>query len=130
MILTWFQDRYIHLRKYLEHCPIEENGNAPLNPDGLRQYYIITTHCHYDHIGGISQFLSGGTTEIIASAAGRDFIESDLEAHGLFKYIDVSHIMGKSAAEDGDVHDSWRGLLCAQNSSTNSDSPSDLFAFD
>lgn len=33
------------------------------------------------------QFLRGGTTQIIASAAGRDFIESDLESHGLFKYI-------------------------------------------
>lgn len=33
------------------------------------------------------QFLRGGTTEMVASAAGRDFIESDLESHGLFKSI-------------------------------------------
>jgi len=32
-------------------------------------------------------FLRGGTTEIIASAAGRDFIESDLEHHGIFDDI-------------------------------------------
>lgn len=48
---------------------------------------MICTHCHYDHIGGISQFLPGGTTEIIASSSGRDFIESDLETHGEFRHI-------------------------------------------
>ena len=32
-------------------------------------------------------FLAGGTTEIVASAAGRDFIESDLGTHGLFNSI-------------------------------------------
>lgn len=32
-------------------------------------------------------FLRGGTTEIVASAAGRDFIESDLAGHGVFRYI-------------------------------------------
>lgn len=68
--------------------PLECNDDRPLNPESERQYCIICTHCHFDHIGGISQFLKGGTTEIIASAAGRDFIESDLESHSLFKYID------------------------------------------
>lgn len=32
-------------------------------------------------------FLKGGTTEIVASAAGRDFIESDLARHGEFSGI-------------------------------------------
>ncbi|KAK3726003.1 hypothetical protein LTR37_000151 [Vermiconidia calcicola] len=82
------EDRYIHLRDYIENYPIEDNDNVPLNPSGHRQYYIICTHCHYDHIGGISQFLEGGTTEIIASSAGKDFVESDLETHGQFKYVD------------------------------------------
>ena len=82
-------DRYIHLRKLLEHYPVEANANKPLNPDGRRQYVVITTHCHFDHTGGIEQFLRGGTTEIVSSAAGRDFIESDLESHGLFKYYDI-----------------------------------------
>ncbi|KAK5734079.1 hypothetical protein LTR17_009206 [Elasticomyces elasticus] len=80
-------DRYIHLREYLERCPIPDNNNQPLNPDGKLKYIIICTHCHYDHTLGIPQFLVGGTTEIIASAAGRDFIESNLEKHGIFKYI-------------------------------------------
>lgn len=82
-------DRYIHLREYLENCPIKDNLNEPLNPSGFRQYYIICTHCHYDHIGGISQFLEGGRTEIIASAAGRDFIVSDLETNGQFRWYDI-----------------------------------------
>lgn len=65
------------------------NGDKPLNPSGELQYYVICTHCHFDHIGGISQFLEGGTTEIIASAAGRHFVESDLETHGEFKWLDI-----------------------------------------
>ncbi|EME46801.1 hypothetical protein DOTSEDRAFT_87250 [Dothistroma septosporum NZE10] len=79
----------IHLRQYLEKYPVPCNGDAPLNPGGVRQYIIIVTHCHYDHLGGVSQFLEGGTTEIIASDAGRHFIESDLETHGLFKFVDM-----------------------------------------
>lgn len=82
-------DRYIHLRRYLEHCPVPSNNNKPLNPHGARQYVIICTHCHFDHTGGIVQFLEGGTTEIVASASGRDFIESDLESHGLFRHYDI-----------------------------------------
>jgi glyoxylase-like metal-dependent hydrolase (beta-lactamase superfamily II) len=80
---------FIHLREYLENFPIPSNRGAPLNPKGARQYIIICTHCHYDHTGGITQFLQGGTTEIVASAAGRDFIESDLEHHGLYDRIGI-----------------------------------------
>lgn len=86
--LIKFPDQYTHLRDYLENYPIESNLDRPLNPGGYRQYYIICTHCHFDHTGGITQFLSGGTTEIIASSAGRDFIESDLLHHGHFDYVD------------------------------------------
>lgn len=86
--LTSLLDRYTTLRNYLENCPIAANNDQPLNPGGWRQYYIIFTHCHYDHTGGILQFLRGGTTEIIASAAGKEFIESDFEGHALYKYID------------------------------------------
>lgn len=78
---------FTRLRDYLENFSIKSNANKPLNPQGHLQYYIICTHCHYDHIGGISQFLEGGTTEIIASAAGKEFIESDLEEHGQFKRV-------------------------------------------
>lgn len=35
------------------------------------------------------QFLRGGNTEIIASAAGRDFITSNLSKHGLFDSVGV-----------------------------------------
>lgn len=36
---------------------------------------------------GIPQFLRGGRTAIVASAAGRDFIESDLAGNGLYRPI-------------------------------------------
>lgn len=36
---------------------------------------------------GIPQFLRGGHTQILASSAGRDFIESDLAGHGLYHPI-------------------------------------------
>lgn len=40
-----------------------------------------------DHTLGIPQFLRGGQTAILASAAGRDFIESDLSRNGLYEPI-------------------------------------------
>ncbi|QIW99486.1 hypothetical protein AMS68_005004 [Peltaster fructicola] len=74
---------------FLETYPVPERYGKPLNPGGALQYVIILSHCHYDHIGGIEQFLEGGNTEIIASAAGRDFIESDLAAHSLCKHMNI-----------------------------------------
>jgi len=46
------------------------------------------TNTSKDHTLGIPQFLRGGQTEILASAAGRDFIESDLAGHGLYRPIE------------------------------------------
>jgi hypothetical protein len=111
--LTIPKARFTHLRDYLEQCPLPWNNNLPLNPSGERQYLLIISHCHYgnrelpyyriqhshltntatqltlpqDHTLGIPQFLRGGQTEILASAAGRDFIESDLASHGLYRPI-------------------------------------------
>ncbi|KAI5367106.1 Putative metallo-beta-lactamase, ribonuclease Z/Hydroxyacylglutathione hydrolase [Septoria linicola] len=79
--------KYTQLRDYIENCPLKINDRKPLNPESKLRYIIVCTHCHYDHIGGMTQFLQGGTTEIVASAAGRDFIETDLDEHSLFKYI-------------------------------------------
>lgn len=84
-----------HLRQFLEEFPVPENDDRPINggPE-KRAYFVICTHCHYDHIGGIEQFvthraISGGsdtTTQILASAAGKAFIEDDLPAHSLCEF--------------------------------------------
>jgi len=50
------QDRFIHLRDWLEHCPAHDNNDAPLNRGGKRQYIIVCTHCHFDHIGASRSF--------------------------------------------------------------------------
>ena len=76
-----------HLRQYLEHVPIKSNDSKPLNPDGKLTYLIIETHCHYDHTGGMVQFFRGGTTEILASAAGRDFVVSDFARNSLWPVV-------------------------------------------
>src|SRR6187402_1586853 len=45
------------LRQYLETWPLSINGDECLNPKGKKRYIIICSHCHYDHILGIPQFL-------------------------------------------------------------------------
>jgi len=76
------------LREYLETYPLLLNGNHALNPDGKKQYIIICSHCHYDHILGIPQFLSANPT-IVASNFDKSFILEDLPVHSLCKYINV-----------------------------------------
>ena len=84
-----------HLREFLEIGLVEANNNRPLNPGSERQYVIICTHCHYDHIGGIEQFSrlddkdNRSCSAIIASARGRDFIENDLPEHSICKYMGI-----------------------------------------
>ena len=81
------------LRNFIETYPIKVNGYTPLNPRDdngipLLNYLIICTHCHFDHILGITEFLDISPI-ILASAHGRLFIESDLAEHSLCHYIGV-----------------------------------------
>lgn len=76
------------LREYLETYPLPLNGNQILNPGGKKRYIIICSHCHYDHILGIPQFISANPI-IVASNFDKSFILEDLPVHSLCKYIDV-----------------------------------------
>ncbi|KAF2103850.1 hypothetical protein NA57DRAFT_70058 [Rhizodiscina lignyota] len=91
-----------NLREYLETYPIFENGGRPLNPivksnDGKgsceREYVVICSHCHYDHIGCIEAFsttTAQNTTKsfIVASSHDPDFILKDLPTHSLCRFKD------------------------------------------
>jgi len=76
------------LRQYLEKYPVPLNQNQCLNPNGEKDYVIICSHCHYDHILGIPRFLTANPT-IIASDFDKSFILDDLPKHSLCKFIDV-----------------------------------------
>jgi glyoxylase-like metal-dependent hydrolase (beta-lactamase superfamily II) len=77
------------LRTYLETFPLPLNNYRPLNPGGEKKYVIICSHCHYDHILGIPQFLSANPT-IIASSFDKSFILDDLPTSSLCKYMDIA----------------------------------------
>lgn len=76
------------LREYLETWPLSINDGQCLNPGGKKSYVIICSHCHYDHILGIPQFLDT-TPVIIASDFDKSFILDDLPQSSLCKFIDV-----------------------------------------
>ena len=92
------------LRVLLETLPVPENNHLPLNPcreDGRTalDYLIICTHCHWDHILGIPQWLqdaqdseAGGrrsSPTIVASELGKTFVESDLPTHSGCEELDL-----------------------------------------
>lgn len=77
------------LRDYLETYPVLQNKGQCLNPHGKKEYVIVCSHCHYDHILGIPQFLSADPT-IIASEFNKSFLLKDLDEHSLCKYVHVS----------------------------------------
>jgi glyoxylase-like metal-dependent hydrolase (beta-lactamase superfamily II) len=77
------------LRQYVETYPLALNQGQPLNPYGKKHYIIICSHCHYDHILGIPQFLSAEPT-IVASDFDKQFLLKNLPAHSLCKYMDVA----------------------------------------
>jgi len=74
------------LRQYLEEYPIPQNKGRCLNPNGMKKYVIICSHCHYDHILGIPQFLSAKPT-IIASDFDESFLLKNLDEHSLCKFV-------------------------------------------
>ncbi|KAK0118122.1 hypothetical protein ONS95_012427 [Cadophora gregata] len=76
------------LRQYLENYPLPSYGGKCLNPGGEKKYIIICSHCHYDHILGITQLLEVEPT-IIASNFEQSFILDGLPTHSLCKYVNV-----------------------------------------
>lgn len=79
--------KFIHIRDFLEHCPVPSNDNQPLNPDGRKQYVILVSHCHYDHILGLPSFYEQGNAPappvIVSSLQGKQFVTHDIWEHSL-----------------------------------------------
>jgi len=76
------------LRQYLETFPLSINDNKSLNPEGKKRYIIICSHCHYDHILGIPDFLAADPI-IVTSGFDKSFILEDFPTHSLCRYADV-----------------------------------------
>lgn len=77
------------LRDYLENFPLSVNQDQPLNPGGKKQYIILCSHCHYDHILGLPNLLSAKPT-IVASSFDKDFLLKNFPTHSLCKFLNVS----------------------------------------
>lgn len=74
------------LRQYIEEFPLPTNEGQPLNPNGAKKYTIICSHCHYDHILGLPQFLD---TTIIASSYDKDFLLKDRSHNSLCEDLGI-----------------------------------------
>lgn len=75
------------LRKFIETVPVAENGEKPLNEAGKREYVLVMTHCHFDRIGGISEFPT--STVSASSAAGSFLAPATLPAHSLCELVAI-----------------------------------------
>lgn len=83
------REHYHNLKDYIETFPVAANDGKPLNPiEAEREYLIICTHCHYDHILGLKPFQTA-STGILASSFDKSFIEEDLPVHSLCKFLGV-----------------------------------------
>lgn len=76
------------LKEYLETVPIACYNNEPLNLEGRKPYIIICSHCHFDHILGISQFLDNEPV-IVSSSFDKSFLLEDFSEHSLCKIVGV-----------------------------------------
>jgi glyoxylase-like metal-dependent hydrolase (beta-lactamase superfamily II) len=65
------------LRKFLETYPVADNDNTPLNEGGRKDYVVICSHCHYDHIGAIEQFTDHPASSLWASAYDKSFLSKE-----------------------------------------------------
>ncbi|KIW00249.1 uncharacterized protein PV09_08140 [Verruconis gallopava] len=92
------------LRDFLEVYPVEENGDAPLNEGASKDYVVICTHCHFDHIGACEQFTDARSC-IWASGFDKTFLSREnLPTSSLSRFLGVEtprYEIGKWAG-DGD----------------------------
>ncbi|KAK0745437.1 beta-lactamase-like protein [Schizothecium vesticola] len=61
------------LRTFLETYPVADNDYQPLNPGFSKDYVVICSHCHFDHIGKVAALTA--SSAIWASSYDRSFIE-------------------------------------------------------
>jgi len=87
--------RTTDLRTFIESTPVADNDNQPLNPSSIaastitpqREYLVMCTHCHYDHIGGIESF-PAERTYIVTSGNDKDFLaRQSLDKNSLCKDV-------------------------------------------
>jgi glyoxylase-like metal-dependent hydrolase (beta-lactamase superfamily II) len=84
--------------KLSQHLPDHDYNlanflRATINPNGEIPYLVVTTHCHYDHILGLSYLPSttSGMTTVLSSSHKKSFIvpRSNLAEHSLCDAIGV-----------------------------------------
>lgn len=77
------------LRAFLETYPVESNEHAPLNEHGFKDYVVICSHCHYDHIGAVEQFTDERSC-IWASSYDKSFLSPEnLPTSSLCRFLDI-----------------------------------------
>ncbi|OSD06316.1 Metallo-hydrolase/oxidoreductase [Trametes coccinea BRFM310] len=73
---------FTRLRDFLEHAPVDDLGEAPVNAGGEMGYVVVLSHCHYDHILGVEQFAED--SPVFASRHDPAFLEpKKLAEHSL-----------------------------------------------
>lgn len=79
------------LRQYLETYPVSCNEDQPINPGSKLPYLIICSHCHFDHILGIPDFVTpGSNTTILASNNDSKFITDALPTHSICESLGIT----------------------------------------
>ncbi|KAF8807028.1 Metallo-hydrolase/oxidoreductase [Phlegmacium glaucopus] len=74
------------LREFIETVKVKDNNGLPLN-EGSMSYVVALTHCHYDHILGVEDFLN---SVILASEHDPNFLERDaLPEHSLCSALGI-----------------------------------------
>lgn len=81
------------IRDFLETYPVPANDSKPLNPrtstgNPGKKYFVICTHCHYDHILGLPYFVDS-SPNILASSYDKSFVTEHLAEHSLCSYMNV-----------------------------------------
>ncbi|KAG8630593.1 hypothetical protein KVT40_002212 [Elsinoe batatas] len=107
---SFMNAQYTEIRQFLEECPVPSNDNQPLNPGGQKQYVIIISHCHYDHIYGLPAFYEQGHASappiITSSWIGKHFVSHDIYTHSLARFRNLPRIEYKPThfvADDTDL---------------------------
>ena len=78
--------------------PAQERVLAELQKRNLKPCYVLLTHCHFDHVGGVEALQRAGAT-VICSDAEKPLVHTSADLFALFGAPQIDYVIDETMSD-------------------------------